>query len=354
MTEQPSVPSEPLTPATFEATTPQSAPPPPAGAQTPGQQLTDSQGEARQEPHAPAGPVPGVGPASSNPYSGPVTEPQPAAAPRPAAAPFAAAPWATAAPGPGPAPAPRKPRRAALAGGIGLAYVLLAAGTAAAVVAVASPAPVNVAALTAPTGAPSASASASGAAPATAAPTTAAPTPTSTVTGTVSNGVHHGDLRYFLLPAPGGPSSVQGDPDGTAESQSDVLGEYGSSSDSSEIESTLAHLGFQAGATRTYQDSSIGANVTIELLQFGSHSDAKQWLGIFSGTPSGDTKLTIPGESGSTGWSSSDPDDGEYSLVGMFVSGDTFFDINVYGDQEVAKGALTNVMTDEYNRLANG
>ena len=97
----------------------------------------------------------------------------------------------------------------------------------------------------------------------------------------------------------------------------------------------LKQLDFQAGATCTYQDSTLGANVTIELLQFGSHGDAKQWLGFFSGTPSGDTKLTIPGESGSNGWSDSQPANDAYSLIGMFVSGDTFYNITVFGSQEL-------------------
>jgi hypothetical protein len=340
VTEEPSVPSEPRISAVFEASTPQSAPPPALGAQTPGQQTIDSLAGAQPQPSAPYGAVPEAGPAPLTAPFAPVQEPWPAA-------PTTATATAT-------ATATGKPRRAALIGGVGLAYVLLAAGTAAAVVAAASPAPVNIAALTNPATAANTSAAASSAAPKATPPTTVAPTPTSTVTGSVSNGVHHGDLRYFLLPAPDGPSSVQGAPDGTAESESDVVSEYGTSSDSSEIKSALKQLDFQAGATRTYQDSSLGANVTVELLQFGSHGDAKQWLGFFSGVPSGDTKLTIPGESGSTGWSSSDPNDESYSLVGMFVSGDTFFNVTVYGDQELADGALTNVMTDEYNRLATG
>ncbi|HEV2640451.1 MAG TPA: hypothetical protein VGX23_35285 [Actinocrinis sp.] len=359
MTEQPSVPSEPQIPAASEATWTRSAQPPAAGAYAPGEQHTDSpagpaQGAAQQPyapfpgaPDAPAGQPGGAIPdgfAQDDEHGrplGPAGQPLPGTAMMPTAA------------------TAKKPNRAALIGGVGLAYLVLAAGTAAAVVAVASPAPVNTAALAGTSASAGAtgtsSAGPSGPATTSAPATTAAPTPTSTVTGTVSGGVHHGDLRFFLLPAPDGPSSVQGAPDGTTENKSTVVGEYGSSSDSSQISSALGRLDFQGGATRTYQDSTLGANVTVELLQFGSHSDAKQWLGFFQGSvPTGDTKLTIPGESGSIGWSSSDDSTESYSLTGLFVEGDTFYNITVFGDQELDDSSLTNVMNDEYNRLANG
>ena len=179
MTEQPSVPSEPRTPATFEATTRQFAAPPNGGAQTPGQQLTDSpdgvRGAAvRAVPRARArtrAPSPG-GPAQ-DPY-GQAAWYQQYAQHRPehavraesavravrseSAVRAADRPWSAFRP-----PSVRRPRsvgpnrkkkagKATLIGSVGLAYLLLAAGTAAAVVA-ASPrsAPVNVAALTAPT-----------------------------------------------------------------------------------------------------------------------------------------------------------------------------------------------------------
>ena len=134
-----------------------------------------------------------------------------------------------------------KPNRAALISGVGLVYVLLAAGAATAVVALGSPAPVHVAASGLAT---------TSAAPATEVPVTRGVSPTSTVTGSVSDGIHRGDLRYFLVPPPGGLSSVQGDPDGTAENVTTVIGEYSNSTDTGEITQVLSRLDFQAGATR--------------------------------------------------------------------------------------------------------
>ena len=339
MTEQPSVPSGPQQPATFEATTHQNSTSQPAAphfaapeAATPqfgapqfgAPQTTDPAFEATgqltgqfsgQVPGQLSGQLPGQ---LSGQYPGaPIAEP------------------------------PKKRSRGALVGAVGLGYAVLAVGTAVAVVGVASPAPVDIAALSGPTASAGASATATTAAPATTPPTTAAPTPTSTVTGAVNDGVHTGDLRFFLLPAPQGPSSVQGDADGTKESKSDVVTEYGGGY----TEQNLSQLNFQAGATRTYQDSTLGANVTIELLQFGSHSDAKEWLGLLS-RPSGVTSVSIPGESGAIGWSQTSS--GSYMLSGLYVEGDTFYDISIYATQEIDDGSLTNLMTSQYSRLANG
>ena len=375
MTEQPSVPSDSRIPATFEATTPQDAAPRAAGAQSPGDQLTDSRPGAPRPRHAPSSapvpPGPPVGAAADPAVGRPVDSPVDSAAVlRPDEAAVSAADGAEDAAPDGPAPAQtgpstdptakmptpptaKKPNRVTLIGGVGLAYLVLAAGTAAAVVAVASPAPANPAAQAGPATTATAPGGAAGGGTTGGKPTLAAPT--STVTGTVSDGVHHGDLRFFLLPAPGGASSVQGDPDGTAENETTVVGEYSNTSDSSEITQVMHHLGFQAGADRTYQDTALGANVTVELLQFGSHDDAAKWLGAFQGSaPAGASPLTIPAEAGSTGWSSTDETDGTYSLTGLFVEGDTFFNVTVVGDEEIDDSSLSNLMTEQYSRLANG
>lgn len=254
---------------------------------------------------------------------------------------------------------PRKKNRAAFAGAVGLVYVLLAAGTAAAVVAVAAPAPVNTTALGDPTGS-------AGSATATAAatlasngagstgsvaipppPTIGDPLPTSTVTGAVSNGVHTGDLRYFLLPAPQGPSSVQGAPDGTAETIADVVTAYGGGS----TKQNLTQLHFVGAVTRTYQDSDLGANVTVNLLQFDSHTDAAEWLSLLS-KPAGVTAVTVPGETGSVNWFQAGS--GNYWLNGNFVEGDTFYSVAVYSVSQLGDDSLTNLMNSQYDRLANG
>jgi hypothetical protein len=235
---------------------------------------------------------------------------------------------------------------------IGACYAVLAVGTAAAVVAAASPAPINYAALAAPRGATTASASASASASSRASASAAAspsptPSPRSTVVGSVHDGIHSGDLRFFLLPPPDGPSSVQGDPDGTKESLGTVSSEYGSGA-----ESILQGLRFKAGATITFQDSAIGANVTIELLQFGSSGDASQWRSGFELTSGGFTSFSVPGEPGASAWSSKSDDN--YTYIGTYDEGDTFFEVSIYGTQSVSHSAMGDLIKQQHARLADG
>ena len=262
-------------------------------------------------------------------------------------------------------------RRAVWAVGLGLGYVVLAAGTAFGVIIDKSPTPVDVTAVNAsayaaPAGSAGASASTSikatksaagsgakASASPTAAPTSASPTPTptptSTVTGSVSDGAHSGDLRYFLIPPPQGPSSVQGDPDGTTETLDDVLATY---SDASEVRTSLEQLGFKTACTRTYQDSTMGANVTVELMQLGSSEDSEEWLSSFGFSGDGYQSISVPGESGAEGWSYAK--DGGYQLVGAYREGDTFFQVTIYGTQLIPAQDLGQVISAEHDRLANG
>ncbi|MBS2961795.1 hypothetical protein KGA66_01955 [Actinocrinis puniceicyclus] len=253
-------------------------------------------------------------------------------------------------------PAAKRRSRTLIATVVGASYLVLAAGTAAAVVAVASPAPVDVTALASGSAAATASgaggrsAGASATASASASPSPSpSPSPRSTVVGSVHNGVHSGDLRYFLLPPPNSPSSIQGDPDGTAETLSDVLKGYGGSSD---VKSYLQQAGFKRGATRTYQDSKLGANVSIELLQFDSSDGADSWLQGFYLSGSGWTSFSVPGEGGAK--AREKKSDGADSLIGVYAQGDTFYQITVFGTQALPHGDLSDLMIAEHGRLAHG
>lgn len=248
----------------------------------------------------------------------------------------------------------KRRRRALIVTTVGASYLALAAGTAAAVVAIASPGPVNIAALASAsasatatdTGTPSAHAAS--ASPSSSPSPSPSPSPRSTVTGSVRDGVHRGDLRYFLMPPPQGPSSVQGDPDGTVESASDVATQYGGGS---QIKSTLDQLGFKAGATRTYQDSRMGANVTIELLQFSSGDNANTWLQGFQLNDGGWTTFSVPGQSGATAREKNA--NGLDNMIGVYAEGDTFYQINVYGSAPLTHADLSNLMIAEYGRLSD-
>jgi hypothetical protein len=248
-----------------------------------------------------------------------------------------------------------KPRSKALLGtGIGLGYAALAAASAFAVIALASPGPVKTAALAGAaspvataSATPSPSASAAAVAPTTAPPTSA--TPASTVTGYVSNGAHSGDLRYFLLPPPDGPSAVQGDPDGTTESIDDLVANYGGDTT---VRTTLRELGFKSACDRTYQDSTMGANVKIELIRFSGSDGSSAWLSGFTDSGSGIKQISVPGESGAVGWSFHR--DGVYGVMGAYREGDTFFYVSVFGTVPVNAAELGQVIRAEHARLANG
>ena len=258
-------------------------------------------------------------------------------------------------------------RRAGWAVALGVGYVVLAAGTAFGVIADKSPAAVDVTAVNASAYAASASSTASATAGAAAsahasasastAPspsaaattTTAVATPKSTVTGSVSNGIHSGDLRYFLLTPPQGASSVQGDPDGTTQTIDDVISTY---SDQSQVKSSLQQMGFKTACERTYQDTTMSANVDIELLQFDGTGGASQWLSDFSFSGGGYQSISVSGESGAVGWSYAKA--GYYELVGAYREGDTFFQVTIYGQSVIPAQDLGQVISAEHARLAHG
>ena len=262
--------------------------------------------------------------------------------------------------------------RAVWALGLGVGYVILAAGTAFGVIIDKSPAAVDVTAVdasayAAPIGGASSSAGATAKAGATAsgsakaksspspaaAPTTASPTPTptpsSTVTGSVSDGIHRGDLRYFLLQPPQGPSSVQGDPDGTTETLDEAVAAYGGNSGQASL---LEEAGFKAACERVYQDSTLGANVDVQLIQFKSTDDAEAWTESFGLSGAGFASISVPGVSEAKGWSYAK--NGGYNMVGVYREGDTFFEVEVYGNQALPAADLGRVVSAEHSRLANG
>jgi len=169
------------------------------------------------------------------------------------------------------------------------------------------------------------------------------------VTGSVSGGVHSGDLRFFLLPPPQGPSSVQGDPDGNTDTLDEAISAYGGTSGQHSI---LEQAGFKTAAARTYQDTTMGANVRILLIQFDSSTESRQWLGGISFSGSGYASISVPGVSGALGWSYAK--DNYYELVGLYREGDTYFEVHLYGQQLIPASDLGQVVGAEHARLANG
>jgi hypothetical protein len=235
-------------------------------------------------------------------------------------------------------------------------WLVIASGTAGAVVAIGhGGSKSGTAVAAAPSATPSSSASASqtpSPSPTTttssAAPTT--PSPTSTVTGSIGSGLtHKGDLRFFLLPVPSD-GSVIGDPDGKKLSKSDVADSY---SNSKEVLSILGELGFKDGATREYQTGDAAYHVETTLMHFSSGSNARLW---YQGDqpPSGWKKFKISGFSGASGYVISEKDSTFQTLRGLYYRGDVVIEILIIGQDPVDQSVMASAMSAQVARLNTG
>jgi hypothetical protein len=237
-------------------------------------------------------------------------------------------------------------------------WLVIASGTAGAVVAIGhggskSGQAAAAAPSTAPSSSPSSAASSTPSPSPTTTTTTVAPTtpsPTSTVTGSVGPGLtHKGDLRFFLLPVPSD-GSVIGDPDGKALSKADVADGY---SNSKEVTSILDQLGFKGGATRDYQTGDAKYHVVANLMQFGSAANAKLW---FQGdqAPSDWKTVKLSNLSGATAYSVIDKTSNLETLRGLYYRGDVVLEILVIGESPVDTSVLVDRMNKQLDRLSTG
>ncbi|MFC1417957.1 hypothetical protein [Streptacidiphilus cavernicola] len=293
--------------------------------------------------------------------------PVPAAVPAPATAP-AAVPAPTPAPYYPPVPpppagyqplpvdgdgGPRAPRsRKGMYLSLAVAgWLVIAAGTATAVVAVGKDGDTSTVADSAPVATASATPSA---APTTAAPLptpTVAPSPTSTVKGTVSGGgsTHHGDLRFFLLPVPSD-AVAYGNQDGDKLSVSALAKKLGNPSTSKRI---LNEYGCSGGATRTYRTNDGTYTVETQLMHFSGSGYASDWV---TGLSFGKGKsFSIPSVSGARGiaFDPSDPE-GDGELLGVAHVGDVEYEITVDGTGKLPHSVLSALMQREKKHLTTG
>ncbi|MFC1411007.1 hypothetical protein ACEZCY_15155 [Streptacidiphilus sp. N1-12] len=229
-------------------------------------------------------------------------------------------------------------------------WLVIAAGTATAVVAVGSDGTTTTVADAEPSATASATPSA---APTTLAPTPtpkAVPSPTSTVRGTVSGSTHKGDLRYFLLPVPAD-AVAYGDQDGTKMTVSDLAKLLGNPTTSKQI---LKEYGCSGGATRTYRTNDGTYTVETQLMHFSSSGYASDWVqGLTFGSKA--KAFTVSGVSGARGFAidPTDPaDDGE--LFAIAHVGDVEYEITVTGTGKLPRSVLKPLMQREVQRLKSG
>ncbi|SEK69698.1 hypothetical protein [Streptacidiphilus jiangxiensis] len=250
-----------------------------------------------------------------------------------------------------PEPAPRR-----RAGTVALAvagWLVLAAATAGAVVAVGSGgSPRTVAD---PAASPSAARPTGGAkasvtpspSPTTASPT---PSPSATVKGSVSGNTHSGDLRYFLLPVPDG-DQVEGDPNGVAQSLGDVAKEMDNPSTSRRI---LNDLGCQGGAYRSFVTNDGVWTVTVHLIHFDGSGHASDWVSGL--TFANGHSFHVSGISDATGQSidPSSSNGGNGLLIGVSHVGDVEYEVDVTGAGSPSRSLLTQLMQRQEQRLTTG
>lgn len=95
------------------------------------------------------------------------------------------------------------------------------------------------------------------------------------MTGQVSKGVHTGDARYFLLPAPSDALVLGTNPDGQTLTKDIVAGWY---TDTSHVLQELDEFHFQGGAAREYETGDGKYRVLVRLLRFSTPQGAKSWM----------------------------------------------------------------------------
>ena len=170
------------------------------------------------------------------------------------------------------------------------------------------------------------------------------------MTGKVSDGVHSGDIRFFLLPVPSD-ASVVGTADGDKLDADTVASAY---TNSSEALTALKELHFKDGATRRYQTGDAEYHVQVMLLHFGSAGYARDWAA--GDKPVGDAKpFSIPGYPDEKAYDMPlDPSLGEARLRAVGVRGDVFFEVDVYGQPPVDHQVLIDRVRKQIARLDTG
>ncbi|MEU1290514.1 hypothetical protein [Kitasatospora sp. NPDC005856] len=253
---------------------------------------------------------------------------------------------------------PQAPRRLPRAVGVALAtagLLAVTAASAAVTVAVGKPAARPAAAAAPAPSKAAASASATASATPSAAPipvptaAPAEPAPASTVKGTVRNGLHEGDLRYFLLPIPAGGESY-GPADGMAMTEDDTAELFGKQDGIMDI---LKSYGYKGGATRMYRTADGKAEVTVTLLKFGSTamaSDFAKNYKIKSLEPFG-----IDGDSGGRGYLKA-PSQQAFtgSMSGISSQGEVQYTIDVDVKGTPDKALLNDLMKRQREWLTTG
>ncbi|MEV6009828.1 hypothetical protein AB0M29_23815 [Streptomyces sp. NPDC051976] len=231
----------------------------------------------------------------------------------------------------------------AAAGGL----VALVALTAGAVVALGSSPDRTHAAAPAPTAtSPSAASTTTTTVPSTSvsdSATTAAP-----AAGIVRDGVHSGDLRFFLLPAPKD-ADVYGDPAGSPLTRDDIAS---GAADPAASRRALTTYGFRGGAYRTYLTAGGEAEVTIRLARFGSPAKAAAYYAshYYEGK-----KISLTGGYPARAYHlASGSAESTDTVLAVSYQGDVHLTLTVTGSGTPSRALLQRLLDAEHRRLTTG
>lgn len=166
--------------------------------------------------------------------------------------------------------------------------------------------------------------------------------------GTVRNGVHRGDLRFFLLPAPAD-ADVYGDVDGSPLTADDIAS---TADDEAASKRALHTYGFSGGAYRTYLTADGGSEVTVRLARFGSPGQAAAY---YSSHYYQGTKLALTGGYPARAYHlASGSAESTDTLLAISYQGDVHVTLTVTGSRTPSHALLQRLLDAQRRRLSTG
>jgi hypothetical protein len=180
------------------------------------------------------------------------------------------------------------------------------------------------------------------------APAPGAPHSAQPPVGRVEHGVHAGDLRFFLLPAPKG-ADVYGSPAGSSDTADDVAA---GAPDQDRAQQALASHGFRAAAGRTYLTADGDTEVTVELARFGTPDQAAgYYTSSFYQAPAIALQASHPARGYDLASGSAESAD---TLLAVSYEGDVHITLSVTGARTPSPALLRQLLDAQYQRLKSG
>lgn len=168
------------------------------------------------------------------------------------------------------------------------------------------------------------------------------------VTGQVKHGVHSGDLRFFLVPAPA-EADVSGEPAGSPLSADDIAAQ---SPDQAAAKRSLTAYGFRAGAYRTYLTADGVSEVTVRLVRFAGPDQA---AGYYSAQSYQGATIALDGSFPARAYNmASGSAESTDTLLATSYQGDVHITITVTGGRTPSSALLEHLLDAQYQRLSTG